>query len=154
MKREAYNNYYPKKKRSGSGWLLFLIIIVAAIIYANSKGVINLGSFNFGNISIGSTTSSCMQKVNNCASIINSKFGTTVTVLNQTQAQNSVNANSFLESWKSSSQSGDISQYNISSYPITLVATRFNSSSGLLSPYVFICKSDGNLEEKSISELC
>lgn len=149
MKRGAYN-YYPPRRRSGM-WLVVLIIIIVGVIYANSTGLINLGSFNLG---LGSNTSSCVQKVNSCASVINSKFGTTVTVLNQSQIQNADGANSFLATWGSSSQSPSISNYNVSSYPIVLVATRFNSSTGLLSPYVFICKSDGNLEEKSTSGLC
>lgn len=156
MEKGAYQ-YYPRRRRGGM-WIILLIILVVVIIYANSKGLINLGSLNLGSLGNftlgGNTVNSCVQNVDTCAGVINSKFGTTVSVLNSTQVQNANDANSFLSTWKGSSQAGSISSYNISSYPIVLVATRFNTSTGILSPYVFICKSDGNLEEKSISGLC
>ncbi len=146
---------YPKKKRSGM-WIIVLLVVVGVIIYANSKGIINLGSLNFGNFSMSGNQSgtACIQKVNSCGSIINQKYGSNVNVLNSTIAQNANDANQFLATWKSSSESASIATYNVSSYPITLVATRFDNTDGTKTPYVFICKSDGNLEEKTNSGLC
>ncbi len=147
--------YY--QRRSGGIWIIVLIIIVCVVIYANSQGLIHLSLPNLGNFSLSSSNSSvqaCIQKVDDCSAIINSKYDSNVTILNDSQAQTADDANSFLSTWKSSVQSGNISNYNVTSYPIVLVATRLDSSSGTKSPYVFICKSDGNLEEVSKSNLC
>ncbi|MFZ1971071.1 MAG: hypothetical protein WAU65_02745 [Candidatus Nanoarchaeia archaeon] len=150
---EKRGQYYPTKRRSGV-WILLLIIVVGVVIYANSQGIIHLSLPSLGNLSLGSNSvQACVQKVNNCSSIINLKYGTNVTVLNDSQAQSASDANSFLSTWKGSSQQGNISSYNVTAYPIVLVATRFDNSNGK-SPYVFICKSDGNLEEKSSLGLC
>jgi hypothetical protein len=151
------NPYYPRKRHTGT-WLLFFIIVIAIVLYyANSKGIINLGSLNLGNISLsGSQTNAqaCIQKVTDCGNIIHLKYSYNVSILNNTIAQNANDANQFLGIWKGSSQSGSITNYNVSSYPITLVATRFDNSDGTKSPYIFICKSDGNLEEKTNSGFC
>ena len=147
--------YYPRR-RSGAKWILVLVIVGVLLFYANSKGIINLNLPNFGNLSFSNQSSlieGCMQKVNACGEIINSKYGSTVNLLKQTQIGNADDANAFLKTWKGSAQSDDISAYSISSYPITLIATRFDTGD-IKSPYVFICKSDGNFEETSTAGLC
>lgn len=138
--------YYPRKKRGGL-WLVVIIIVIAAIIYANSKGIINLGSINLGNLSLGSSNSSvqsCIQKVTNCGN----SNGYNLTVLSNTEAQNSGDANTFLMKWKGA-QSGNISDYGVISYPISLVAA---SSNGVL--HVFVCKSDGTLSTQTNLGIC
>ncbi len=148
------NPYYPyPRRRRGGMWLLFIIIVIAIIIYANSKGIINLGSINLGNLTQISSQS-CIQKVADCGNINRLKTGSNLTILNSTQAQNANDANQFLSTWKGSSQSATISNYNVSSYPVALVATRFDNSDNSKVPYVFICKSDGNLEEATRSSFC
>ena len=154
MRRGPY--YYPRRK-SGAKWILLLIVIGVVIWYANSKGIINLNLPNFGNFSfsgVQNLISVCEQKVNACGTIINSKFGANVSILEKLQVQNSNEANQFLLTWKNPSQDGEISNYNVSSYPIVLVATRFDYASGNKIPYAFVCKPDGNLDEKSTAELC
>lgn len=158
MDKRGYYNQYPRRRRGGL--ILFLIIIVGVLIYANSQGWIHIPLPNFGNLgnfSLGSQDNliqTCTQKINSCSNVINSKFGSNVSILNSSQVQTASNANNFFSTWKSKVQSGDISSYNVTSYPIVMFATRFDNSDGTKSPYVFICKSDGNLEEKSSSGLC
>jgi hypothetical protein len=149
--------YYPRR-RSGAKWLLVLLAVGVVIWYANSQGIINLSLPNLGNLSISGNQSSmienCMQKVNACGTIINSKYGATVNLLKQTQIGNADDANAFLKTWKGTTQSGDISTYSLSSYPITMIATRFDNSDSTKTPYVFICKSDGTFEDKTTAGLC
>jgi hypothetical protein len=148
--------YYPRR-RSGAKWILVLIIVGVLLFYANSKGIINLNLPNLGNLSFSNQSGlveGCMQKVNACGTIINSKYGAMVNLLKQTQIGNADDANAFLKTWKSSAQSGDISTYSLSSYPITMIATRFDNSDSTKTPYVFICKSDGSFEETSTAGLC
>lgn len=144
------NNYqYPRRRHSGAMWLIFIIIIVGVIIYANSKGIININSI-LGNLSGNSTSNStdaCIQKITDCETL----HGYNLTILSDAQVQNSNDANSFLVMWKDVSQSGNISTYNVTSYPIAMVATKVPSSNLL---HVFICKSDGNIEETTNSGFC
>lgn len=145
------NNYqYPRRRRGGM-WIVVLIIIVVVIIYANSKGIINLSSINLGNFSLAGnqtdSTQTCIQKINTCETL----HGYNLTILSNSQIQNSNDANSFLVMWKDISQSGNISDYNVTSYPIIMVATKVPSSNLL---HVFICKSDGNLEEATALRFC
>jgi len=149
--------YYPRR-RSGAKWILVLIVVGVVIWYANSQGIIHLNLPNLGNLSTSGNQSSmvenCIQKVKACGEIINSKFGSTVNILKQTQIGNAIDANFFLKTWKGVSQSGDISTYSLSSYPITMIATRFDNTDSTKTPYVFICKSDGSFEETSTAGLC
>ncbi len=117
--------YYPRKK-NGAKWVLVLIIVAVLLFYANSKGIIHLNLPSFGNFTFfgnqSSSVNACMQKVNDCGNIINLKYGANISLLKESQVQNSGDANQFLSTWKGLSQSGDISNYNISSYPIVLIA--------------------------------
>lgn len=148
--------YYPRR-RSGAKWILLLVIVGVVIWYANSQGIIHLNLPNLGNLSFSNQSGlveSCMQKVNACGEVINSKYGANVTLLKQEEIGNANDANAFLKVWKGVSQSGDILTYDISSYPITLIATRFDNSDGSKTPYIFMCKSDGSFEETSTMGLC
>lgn len=148
--------YYPRR-RSGAKWILVLIVVGVVIWYANSQGIIHLNLPNLGNLSFSNQSGlveGCMQKVNTCGTIINSKYGITVNLLKQTQIGNADDANAFLKTWKDSTQSGDISTYSVSSYPITMIATRFDENNGTKVPHVFICKTDGSFEETSTAGLC
>jgi hypothetical protein len=155
--RRGYNPYYPRR-RSGAKWILVLVVVAGLLFYANSKGIIHLDFLNLGNFSFSGNQSSlinsCADKVNACGQIINSKYSISVNVLNKAQMENATDANAFLSTWKGVTQPGDISDYNISSYPIILIATRFDNSDSTKTPYVFICKSDGSFEEKSAEGLC
>lgn len=151
------SRYYPRKK-NGAKWLLVLVIVAVLIFYANSKGIIHLNLPSFGNFTFfgnqSSSVNACHQKVNSCGEIIDLKYGSNMSLLKESQFQNPEDANQFLSTWKSSSQSGDISSYNISSYPVVLIAARFDNADNSKSPYVFICKSDGNFAEKNTEGLC
>lgn len=150
------NNYqYPRRRKSYT-WLIVLIIIVVVIVYANSKGIINLSSINLGNLSLsGNSTSAtdvCIQKITACET----QHGYNLTMLSNSQVQNANDANSFLTLWrgldgKGNLQSDNISNYDVPSYPIVLVATKIPSSSTL---HVFICKSDGSIEENTALGFC
>ncbi len=145
------NNYqYPRRRRGGM-WLIFIILIIGVIIYANSKGIINLSSINLGNFSLSGNqtggTNACIQKITTCETL----HGYNLTILSDAQVQNNNDANSFLVMWKDVSQSGNISDYNVASYPIAMVATKVPSSNVL---HVFICKSDGNIEETTALRFC
>jgi hypothetical protein len=146
--------YHQQKK--GGMWLVVLIIVVGVIIYANSKGIINLGSIKLGNFSLAGTgtSGSCVQKVTDCGKIVLLKYNSNTTILSNSQANNENDASQFLRTWGGQGQSSSLSNYNVSSYPINLVAVRFDTSDGSKSPYVFICKSDGNLEETTRSSFC
>jgi len=144
------NYQYPRRRRGGM-WLVFIILIIGVIIYANSKGIINLSSINLGNFSASGNQSAsvpaCIQKVTNCGI----RYGYNLTVLSNTQAQNANDASTFLMTWKDTSQSGNILDYNITSYPIVLVATRVPSTNIL---HVFMCDSNGNLGQSQNSGFC
>lgn len=152
----GYPPRYYHAKKNGMKWFLVLVVIVVLLFYANSKGIIHLNLPSFGNFSLfgNSPVNACIQKVNDCGDIINSKYGSNISLLKESQVQTSEDANQFLSTWKGLSQSGDISSYNISLYPIVLIATRFDNTDNSKSPYVFICKSDGSFEEKSTEGLC
>lgn len=142
----------PYKRRGGAIWVAVIVLVILAVFFANSKGIIhlNLPSLNLGSSSV---TQSCTQAVQACSNVIKSKFGTTVTVLNSSEIQTGIQANKFLKTW-GSSQSTDIAYYKVSTYPIALVATRFDKSDGSKAPYVFVCNSTGSLESKSTEGLC
>jgi hypothetical protein len=80
------NSYYPQKKRSGA-WIIVLILVVGIIIYANSKGIINLGAINLGNLSGNQTNSTATQ-----AAVKN----ISITGVSQTQTVDYPNQNIFL----------------------------------------------------------
>jgi hypothetical protein len=147
------NNYQyqrPRRRHSGTMWFIFIVLIIGVIIYANSKGIINLSSINLGNLSLGanqSNSQTCVQKINTCETL----HGYNLTILSNMNIQNGNDANTFLVTWKDVSQSGNISDYNVTSYPIAMVATKVPSSNVL---HVFICKSDGNIEERTQSGFC
>ncbi len=143
---------YPYKKKSGAIWVALVVLIIVAIFFANSKGIIhlNLPSLNLGGQSVAQT---CVQSVQTCGGVIKSKYGTTVTILNSSEVQSGIQANKYLKVW-GSSQSTDIAYYQVKTYPIGLVATRFDKSDGTKTPYVFVCNSTGSLESKSSDGLC
>lgn len=157
MRRGPIPNYYPRKK-NGTKWILALVIVAVLVFYANSKGIIHLNLPNFGNFTFfgnqSNSVNACHQKVDSCGDIINSKYGSNISLLKESQIQNSEDANQFLSTWGGSSQSEDISSYNVSLYPIVLIATRFDNADNSKSPYVFICKSDGDFEEESTEGFC
>lgn len=145
-----HQQYYPQRRKGGM-WLIVLIIVVGIIIYANSKGIINLGSIKLGNLNLAGN--SCTPKINDYTNSFDLKNNYNMTVISSTQAQNGSVASQFLNTWKSPTQLSNMASYNVSSYPITMVGVRFDTSQGS-QPYVFICKSDGSLEETTKAPFC
>ena len=162
------HNVYPpmyRRKHTGAWVLFFLIAVVLVVIYASSKGLINLGSINLG-LSAGNSSGTnsspqntamqaCTQAVNGCVNIINQKYGSSVSILKQAQSPSANDANSFLRTWGGTGQSTQISSYGISSFPVIMTAVRIDMpNGGTKTPHVFICDSQNNLVQATTSGLC
>lgn len=167
-------NFYKKKNKGLFFFAVIVLVIVVGYISFSHSGI-KLPKLNLPNSSNASGSSSssslanqnqenqagqtltpvqmCEQKVTQCGSIINSKYGYDVTVINGSEAETSYDANQFLQTWTSSSQSNQISSYDISP-PLILVAARFDAQNGTKTPHVFICSLNGTFESKSVSGLC
>lgn len=157
------NNYYPPvyRKRHTGVWILLIIVVIIGVIYANSIGLIHFILPNFNITSNNSNASSastpaqmCTEQINTCLSTIQSKYSSTVSVQKQLQTSVPGDANNFLQTWRGSTQSGDIYAYGVSSFPVTLVATKITIPNLTDTLHVFICDLNGNLLQQSSSGLC
>lgn len=155
---EQYERYLARHhKKRKKGTLFVFILIIGALIYiylahGGSFSFINLNNFT-SSLNSNSLIQICNQKVTNCGQIISEKYESNLTILKTSQFNTSLGADSFLKTWGSGSQSSDISYYD-ANFPVILVATRLDNSDGSKTPHVFVCKSDGTLEDKSSAGLC
>ena len=152
-----YYPMYPFKKKS-KGLFFFAIIILAVVVgyiyFSNNPTTFKLPSFNLGNqTSSNNLVTTCIQKVNDCGQIIQSKYDSSVSILTSKETNSTDEASQFLKTWSTASYPSDISAYDVS-MPVVLIATRFDNSDGSKTPHVFICKSDGTLESKTTAGFC
>ncbi len=149
----------PKKKKK-SGVALIIVIIAVALIYfyvsSNGSLKINLPSNILGSQNSSSSNpqiQKCIDNVNQCGKVIQSKYDSPVTLLQNTETNSTDEADQFLKTWGPASQDTDINSYGAGT-PVILIATRFNNPDGSKTPHVFVCKSDGSLSGKSTTGLC
>jgi len=163
-KRSMQGGYYPAerpKKKKSRGTLFVVLIIIAAVVYiyfsrGGSLNSVLPGFFNATSSNSGSPNAliqKCNQQVENCGNVIKAKYESSLAILKNVKVNTTLGANEFLKTWGPASQVSSISYYD-SNFPVVLVATRMDNSDGSKTPHVFVCKSDGTLEEKSISGLC
>ncbi len=161
-RHQEYVPMQPQKKKSHKGAALIIVVIAIVLIYfyvSSSGGPINFKlpfNFTFGNSNSTSSDpqiQACIDNINKCGKIINSKYDATVTILQSTKTNSTAEANNFLKTWGTSSQTADINSYGAGSTAI-LVATRFNNPDGSKKPLVFVCKPDGGLTSRSTEGLC
>ena len=163
MRKRHYNYNYPimypyKKKRKGGLFVILIIIGLILYIYFSNTGSssFNLSHFlnsNSSNNQQNNLIQTCNKKVIDCGQIIQSKYESSLTILKTSKVNTTLGANQFIKTWGASSQINDINYYDVS-LPVILIATRLDNSDRTKTPHVFICKSDGTLEEKSTMGLC
>jgi len=150
----------PPKKKKKKGFTLIILIIAVVLVYfyvsSNGSLKLNLPANILGNQNSTSSNpqiQQCIDNVNRCGKVIQSKYDSSVTLLQNTETNSTDEADRFLKTWGPASQNTDINFYNAGS-PMILIAARFNNPDGSKTPHVFVCKADGSLAGKSTTGLC
>ncbi len=146
-----------KKKKSGVALIVVIIAVVLIYFYVSSNGSLKISLPNLlGNENSTSSNpqiQKCIDNVNQCGKVIQSKYDSPVTLLQNMETNSTGEADQFLKKWGPASQETDINSYG-AGVPVILIATRFNNPDGSKTPHVFVCKSDGSLVGKSTTGLC